>query len=169
MERTPTLFDKQVQVTRKTYKPPRSPLKWHGGKHYDADWIVDRMPPHLVYVEPFFGSGKVLFSRDPSRDWFHGHPQADCQDSGKLFARHQGCSEIANDVYGELMNFWDVIRDPGTVPGVFEASRFNAVLASYVRAKQASRWLRCRARRQVFRSQPPVSARVGQIVRHHGA
>ena len=20
---------------RKTYKPPRSPLKWHGGKHYD--------------------------------------------------------------------------------------------------------------------------------------
>jgi len=110
VERTPTLFDKQV--TRKTYKPPRSPLKWHGGKHYDSDWIVDKMPPHLVYVEPFFGSGKVLFSRDPSRDWFQGHPQADCQDSGKLFARHQGCSEIANDVYGELMNFWDVIRDP---------------------------------------------------------
>ena len=101
-----------ADAEKSNYKPPVSPLKWHGGKKYDADWIIQQMPPHLVYIEPFFGSGKVLFARDPNRDWFGGHPQADYQVNGKLFARHRGCSEIANDVYGELMNFWDVIRDP---------------------------------------------------------
>ena len=99
-------------VTTKTkYKSPTCPLKWHGGKLYDKAWIVGKMPPHLIYVEPFLGSGKVLFAHDPDRDWFDGHPRADYQSNGKLFARHQGCSEIVNDVYGELMNFWDIIRD----------------------------------------------------------
>ena len=36
------------------------PLKWHGGKHYLASRIVGLMPPHLHYVEPFFGGGTVL-------------------------------------------------------------------------------------------------------------
>ena len=88
-----------------------NPLKWHGGKRYDADWIIGKMPPHLVYVEPFFGSGKVLFARDPDRDWFDEHSRAEYQSDGRLFARHQGCSEIVNDIYGELMNFWTVIAD----------------------------------------------------------
>ena len=41
------------------------PLKWHGGKYYLASKIVDLMPPHLHYVEPFFGGGAVLLARDP--------------------------------------------------------------------------------------------------------
>lgn len=93
------------------YKRPKCPLKWHGGKSYDAKWIVDHMPPHLVYIEPFFGSGKVLFARDPNRDWFDGHPKAEYQSNGQLFGKNQGCSEIANDIHGELMNFWETLRD----------------------------------------------------------
>jgi DNA adenine methylase len=41
------------------------PLKWHGGKHYLATKIVALMPPHLHYVEPYCGSGQVLFARPP--------------------------------------------------------------------------------------------------------
>src|SRR5262249_54167283 len=37
------------------------PLKWHGGKHYLAKHVLSMMPPHLHYVEPYFGGGQVLF------------------------------------------------------------------------------------------------------------
>ena len=46
------------------------------------------MPPHLHYVEPYFGGGSVLLHKDPI-----------------------GVSEVANDIYGELMNFWRVLQD----------------------------------------------------------
>lgn len=65
------------------------PLKWHGGKHYLADKIIGMMPPHVHYVEPYFGGGAVLFRK-----------------SG------EGISEVVNDLNRELMNFWQVIRDP---------------------------------------------------------
>jgi DNA adenine methylase len=42
------------------------PLKWHGGKHYLASRIVGLMPPHLHYVEPYFGGGAVLMAHDPN-------------------------------------------------------------------------------------------------------
>ncbi len=45
------------------------PLKWYGGKHYLAKQIIELMPPHLHYVEPYFGGGAVLFARDPNKDW----------------------------------------------------------------------------------------------------
>lgn len=31
-----------------------------------ADWIVENMPKHKTFLEPFFGSGAVLFSKKPS-------------------------------------------------------------------------------------------------------
>ncbi len=45
------------------------PIKWHGGKYYLRAWILGLMPPHLHYVEPFFGGGGILLARDPNRDW----------------------------------------------------------------------------------------------------
>lgn len=65
-----------------------TPLKTHGGKHYLASKIVELMPPHLHYVEPFFGGGSVLLTKDPN-----------------------GVSEVANDLNGRLMNFWRVMQD----------------------------------------------------------
>lgn len=64
------------------------PLKYHGGKHYLANDIVSLMPPHLHYVEPYFGGGAVLFAKST-----------------------EGVSKVANDINGDLMNFWRVLQD----------------------------------------------------------
>ena len=63
------------------------PLKWAGGKNYLAERIIALMPPHLHYVEPYFGGGAVLLQKDP-----------------------QGVSEVVNDVNRELTNFWQVLQ-----------------------------------------------------------
>lgn len=66
-----------------------SPIKWHGGKYYIATKIVRLMPPHTHYVEPFFGSGAVLFAKD-----------------------FEGVSEAVNDLDCILMNFWGCLANP---------------------------------------------------------
>ena len=67
------------------------PLKWHGGKHYLANWIIGKFPQHKHYVEAFFGSGAVLFAKP----W-------------ELVNDH---SEVVNDLNGNLANFWRTLRD----------------------------------------------------------
>jgi DNA adenine methylase len=64
------------------------------------------MPPHLNYVEPYFGGGQVLFARDPAdrRLWWPGRTS----DGRKA----DGVSEVANDLHGDLMNFYAVLKDP---------------------------------------------------------
>ena len=66
-----------------------SPLKWHGGKSYLAKRIIELMPPHLTYCEPFAGGLSVMLAKDPD-----------------------GISEVANDLHGDLSNFWKVLADP---------------------------------------------------------
>lgn len=66
-----------------------SPLKWHGGKGPLARRIVELMPPHVRYVEPYADSLAVLFAKNP-----------------------EGVSEVVNDLHGELTNFWRVLKDP---------------------------------------------------------
>ena len=82
-----------------------APIKWHGGKHYLAEWIISQMPSHLHYVEPFFGGGAVLLSRDLNRNW-------SADGDFKLLASVQGCSEVVNDLNGVLTNFWRVLKQP---------------------------------------------------------
>jgi DNA adenine methylase len=65
------------------------PLKWHGGKHYLAKEIISRFPPHVHYVEPFFGGGAVLLAKP--NEWIEGH------------------SEVVNDLNQELTHFWSVL------------------------------------------------------------
>lgn len=69
------------------------PLKWHGGKHYLASRIIDLMPPHLHYVEPYAGGLAVLLAKDP-----------------------EGVSEVVNDIDGALTDFWRVLADPDMFP-----------------------------------------------------
>jgi len=38
-------------------------LKYPGSKWRLADWIIRFFPPHHTYLEPFFGSGAVLFNK----------------------------------------------------------------------------------------------------------
>lgn len=73
-----------------------APLKWHGGKTYLASTIIERMPPHVHYVEPYFGGGAVLF-----------------QKPGFLIDDH---SEVVNDIYGDLVNFWSVLQSQVLFP-----------------------------------------------------
>lgn len=42
-------------------------LKYPGAKWRIAEWILGYMPAHESYLEPFFGSGAVLFNKQPSR------------------------------------------------------------------------------------------------------
>jgi DNA adenine methylase len=79
------------------------PLKWHGGKHYQAEGIITLMPPRclnpnepdpadpgwLHYVEPYAGGLAVLLALDPP-----------------------GVSEVVNDTNAALMNFWRTIQTP---------------------------------------------------------
>lgn len=41
-------------------------LKYPGSKWSLAKWIIEHMPTHHSYLEPFFGSGAVLFNKNPS-------------------------------------------------------------------------------------------------------
>lgn len=50
-------------------KSPRHPglFAYYGGKARLAPWIVEHMPSHLGYVEPFCGGARVLFSKPRAR------------------------------------------------------------------------------------------------------
>ncbi len=41
-------------------------LNYPGSKWRLAEQIIDLIPEHTTYLEPFFGSGAVFFSKDPS-------------------------------------------------------------------------------------------------------
>lgn len=65
----------------------RPPFAYYGGKVGLAPIIVDLLPPHRVYIEPFFGAGAVLFAKRPS------------------------AHEIVNDVDGDIVTFFRVLRE----------------------------------------------------------
>lgn len=71
-----------------TISPTRPVLRWHGGKWKLAPWIIGHFPPHRIYVEPFGGAASVLIRKPPS------------------------FSEIYNDLDGEAVNLFEVLRSP---------------------------------------------------------
>ena len=96
------------------------PLKWWGGKSYLAKRIIDLMPPHLHYVEPYAGGLAVLLEKDPldpAKFW-----------GGKSY--EQGTSEVVNDIHRELTNFWRVLQRKDTFAAfcrLVEAMPFSQV------------------------------------------
>ena len=62
-------------------------LNYPGGKWGMAREIVSIIPPHRSYLEPFFGSGAVLFNKPPSN------------------------IETVNDIDGDIVNFFTVLRE----------------------------------------------------------
>ena len=87
--------------------PTRPALRYHGGKWRIAPWIIGHFPPHRVYVEPFGGAGSVLL-RKP-----------------RCYA------EIYNDLDGEIVGLFRVLRDPAQAA---ELAR-QASLTPYARAE----------------------------------
>jgi site-specific DNA-adenine methylase len=43
----------------------KAPFTYYGGKAGMAHRLIALFPPHRVYMEPFFGSGAVLFAKEP--------------------------------------------------------------------------------------------------------
>lgn len=62
---------------------------WYGGKFNHLDWLLPLLPAAHHYCEPFAGSGAVLLNREPSP------------------------VETYNDVDGEVVNFFRMLRDQG--------------------------------------------------------
>lgn len=64
-------------------------INYPGSKTTIAPWIIEHMPEHECYVEPFGGSAAVLFNKPRST------------------------IEVYNDIYGRVVNFFEVCRDQG--------------------------------------------------------
>ncbi len=62
-------------------------LHYPGSKWSMAEWIIDHMPPHMTYLEPYFGSGAVFFNKTPS------------------------ALEVINDLDENVVNLFKVMRD----------------------------------------------------------
>src|SRR3972149_492337 len=60
---------------------------WYGGKYNHLDWLLPLLPEAHHYCEPFGGSAAVLLNRAPSP------------------------VETYNDIDGEVVNFFRVLRD----------------------------------------------------------
>jgi DNA adenine methylase len=87
-------------LSKQRSRKVRQPLKWWGGKKYLAPRFIDLMPRHLHYVEPYGGGLAVLLNKDP---FDRRHQWGEKSDQ-------QGISEVVNDVYGSLQNFWSVLK-----------------------------------------------------------
>lgn len=62
------------------------PLAYIGGKRRLARRLIELIPPHLTYVEPFAGGAQVFFAKEPSR------------------------VEVLNDLSGEVINFFRICQ-----------------------------------------------------------
>jgi DNA adenine methylase len=74
----------------KKVRAPRTKMiafGWYGGKFSHLDWLLPLLPECHHYCEPFAGSAAVLFNRPPSP------------------------VETYNDLDGEVVNFFRVLRD----------------------------------------------------------
>lgn len=82
-----TRQNRQTIKMRSNRKNRRIAFGYYGGKYSHLDWLLPLLPRTRHYCEPFGGSAAVLLNRDPSP------------------------IETYNDIDGEVVNFFKVLRD----------------------------------------------------------
>ncbi|AMU18857.1 DNA adenine methylase [Burkholderia cenocepacia] len=87
-------------------------ISYFGSKFRVAPWVLSHLPPHEIYVEPFGGSAAVLMQKARSR------------------------IEIYNDLDGEIVNLFRVVRDDAMRALLIDA--LNAT--PYARAEFEAAW-----------------------------
>ena len=107
----------------------RPAFRYYGGKWKLAKWILSHFPAHRVYVEPFSGAASVLLQK----------PRA--------------YAEVLNDVDGDIVNLFRVLRDEETARRLQHALE----LTPFARAEFENAYEPCdepveRARRLVCRA-----------------
>ncbi len=65
----------------------KSPISRLGGKFYLRDFLVQKIPEHTLYCEPFCGAGHLLFSKTPSQ------------------------AEVINNIDGYLIGFFELLKN----------------------------------------------------------
>lgn len=90
----------------------RPVLRYHGAKFRLAGWIMQLFPPHRRYVEPFGGAAGVLLQKPRSY------------------------AEVYNDLDGEVVNFFRVLRDREMSQHLVQA----CVLTPYAREEFDLAW-----------------------------
>lgn len=79
--------DQTAESRIKEHLMIRSPLSgWMGGKYQLARKIVEQIPDHACYCEPFAGAAWPLFAKEPSR------------------------SEVINDINKDVINLYRVLQ-----------------------------------------------------------
>lgn len=89
-------------------------LNYLGSKVRLAKWVKSFFPPHLLYVEPFGGGAGVLLNKPRSK------------------------VEVYNDLDGEVVNFFRVMRDPEQSAELIRRLR----LTPYARAEHDCAWIK---------------------------
>ena len=80
----------------------RPVLKYPGAKNRLTPWIIDYIPEHKVYVEPFAGSLAVLFAKERSH------------------------IETVNDINQDIVNFFRILRDqPEELKGLLQYTPYS--------------------------------------------
>lgn len=104
-------------------------IRYHGGKFRLAPWIIEQMPEHVCYVEPFSGAAGVLLQKPRSY------------------------SEVYNDLDGEVVNLFRVLRNPELNQRLQDACRLTPYSRDeFCHAQQPATDSVERARRMVVRA-----------------
>jgi DNA adenine methylase len=98
-----------------------APFAWPGGKKNLKRTLLALVPPHDAYVEVFSGSAKLLFAKDPAR-W-----------------------EVLNDLNGDLINFFRVVKHRAAeLAERFQLECVHAARFRELRAAPSRASVRCR-------------------------
>ena len=106
----------------------RPVMRWHGGKWMLAPWILSHFPDHRVYVEAFGGAASVLMRKARSY------------------------AEVYNDLNGDAVNVFRVLRDPETAAELERLLRLTPFAREEFEAPLNGAGPVERARRMIFRS-----------------